>query len=124
MLDEMTLGKASKFAIFYNFKNQKSCFSHFELSEKRSGNWGYCSCQIKQSIIDYLSITKQEMLTKKEETLTTLEITLIVIVCVSLVMSIGIGVGGVVYWKRNNNQMPGINNGVFIPNPLYQNPEA
>ena len=96
----------------------------FLSSEKRSGNWGYCSCQIKQSIIDYLSITKQEMLTKKEETLTTLEITLIVIVCVSLVMSIGIGVGGVVYWKRNNNQMPGMNNGVFIPNPLYQNPEA
>ena len=38
MFDEMTLGKASKFAIFYKFKNPKSCFSHFELSEKRSGN--------------------------------------------------------------------------------------
>ena len=37
MFDEMTLGKAS-FAIFYKFKNPKSCFFHFELSEKRSAN--------------------------------------------------------------------------------------
>jgi flavin-binding protein dodecin len=102
---------------------QKSGYKYewcYDSSEQRPSQWSLCSCNVKKPILEYLDLTKKQLLEPVIKPWTDLELVLLVIT--SLLGTIGLFTGptvAVIYW-RNRNEVPVFGNQQgFIPNPIY-----
>ena len=106
-------------------KNDTSYAWCYTSSEHRDSQWDYCSCTIREDVLKFLQIKKEEFLKPPPKSLSTLEISLITATSVLgflLVIAV-IGFGAKLYQGRNQNFA--VNNaGPFVHNPLYQPPPA
>ena len=102
---------------------QKAGYSYewcYHSSEKRPSQYSMCSCEVKKPILEYLDLTKKQLLELNAKSLTDLELVLLVVT--SLIGAIGLFTGvtvAIMYW-RNREDLPIFpNQPNFIPNPIY-----
>ena len=89
----------------------------YNSSEKRQSQYSMCSCEVRKSILEYLDLTKRQLLEPNAKPLTVLELALLV--TTSLLGAMGLVTGvtvAIMYW-RNRDDFPNQPN--FIPNPIY-----
>jgi hypothetical protein len=89
----------------------------FTSSELRASIWSPCSCKIKPAVLQFLNISRQNLLSKPSDPWTSLEIALVAITSGfgALIIICG-SVAGVVYWRRGEG-FP-LQGNVF-PNPSW-----
>lgn len=111
--------------------SQKTCFSPcqklgydylwcYDSSERRPSQWSICSCDVKKPILEYLDLTKRQLLEPIVKPFTNLELALLVTATImgAIVLFTGIA-GAMIYWK-NRNVLPVYGNQQgFIANPIY-----
>ena len=101
---------------------QKAGYSYewcYHSSEKRPSQYSVCSCKVKRPILEFLDLTKKQLLEPNAESWTDLELALVVVT--SLLGAAGLFTGIMVainYW-RNRGDLPAFPNQNFIPNPIY-----
>ena len=79
-----------------------------------------CSCEVKKPILEYLDLTKKQLLELNAKPLTDLELVLLVVT--SLIGAIGLFTGvtvAIMYWKNREDLPIFPNQPNFIPNPIY-----
>ena len=91
----------------------------YNSSEKRQSQYSMCSCEVKKSILEYLDLTKRQLLEPNAKPLTVLE--LVLLVTTSLLGAMGLVTGvtvAITYWR--NRDLPVFpNQQAFIPNPIF-----
>ena len=102
---------------------QKAGYSYdwcYHSSEKRQSQYSMCSCEVKKPILEYLDLTKRQLLELNAKPWTDLELVLVVVT--SLFGAVGLFTGvtiAIMYW-RNRDDLPVFpNQPNFIPNPIY-----
>ena len=102
---------------------QKAGYSYewcYHSSEKRPSQYSMCSCEVKKPILEYLDLTKKQLLELNAKPLTDLELVLLVVT--SLIGAIGLFTGvtvAIMYWKNREDLPIFPNQPNFIPNPIY-----
>ena len=90
----------------------------FTSSELRGTVWSPCTCKIKPAVLEFLEISRQNMLSKPSEPWTDLELSLIVVAsCLGVLITICASIAAVVYLKGRGELA--VHQGVVFPNPIF-----
>ena len=89
----------------------------YNSSEKRQSQYSMCSCEVRKSILEYLDLTKRQLLEPNAKPLTVLELVLLVVTSLLGAMGLVTGVTVAIKYWRNRDDFPNQPN--FIPNPIY-----
>ena len=113
----------------YSKCEPKDDTSYLWCNTRRS--WSVCRCQLRDEIIDYFNMKKNEFLTliQKKPWLSETEVALITSLVVVLFLEMVSAMIGFWYVRKLKNQEPQLigqfgQNGVFIQNPIYQPEQA
>ena len=88
-------------------------------SERRASQWRECSCTIKKDILEYLDISRQNILRNPPTPWTELEITMVVIASsLGAILALGGSIVGYSYFRRIQEDPFQVQGNVF-PNPVY-----
>ena len=90
----------------------------FTSSELRGTVWSPCTCKIKPAVLEFLEISRRNMLSKPSEPWTDLELSLIVVAsCLGVLITICASIAAVVYLKGRGELA--VHQGVVFPNPIF-----
>ena len=122
--DIFTCTPTQENAVCYS-KCEKATYSYrwcYTSSEFRSSQFSECDCHLKPEILQFLKLSKAELLTPKEKSPSTLELTFIILtpflILTIIVFAIIIGIN---YWRQQADGLP-VNGNLFVQNPIF-NPE-
>ena len=88
-------------------------------SERRASQWMACSCTIKKAILEYLDVSRQNILRNPPTPWTYLEITMVVIASsLREILALGGSIVGYSYFRRNQEDPFQVQGNIF-PNPVY-----
>jgi hypothetical protein len=88
-------------------------------SERRASQWMACSCTIKKAILEYLDVSRQNILRNPPTPWTYLEITMVVIASsLGAILALGGSIVGYSYFRRNQEDPFQVQGNIF-PNPVY-----
>ena len=90
----------------------------FTSSELRGTVWSPCTCKIKPAVLQFLDISRQNMLSTPSNPWTNLEISLIVVAsCLGALITVSVSVAAVAYLRRQEDLA--MHQGVVFPNPIF-----
>ena len=110
-------------------KPQDSCYSGcikkktdyrwcFTSSEHRGTVWSPCTCKIKPAVLEFLDISRRNMLSEPSNPWTDLEISLIVIAsCLGALIAVSTSIAAVAYLRWQGDLA--MHQGVVFPNPIF-----
>ena len=102
---------------------QKSGYDYewcYDSSENRPSQWSLCSCTVKRPVLEFLELTKKQLLEPIVRSWTTMELVLLVITSIlgAMVLITGI-VLAILYWKIRNELLVFGKQEGYIANPIF-----
>ena len=99
-----------------NHSKYRWCYTS---SEHRASQWEACSCTIKRDILEYLDVTRYNLLMTPPTPWTLLEIAMVATAStLGAILALGGSIVGYSYFRRNQED-PFLVQGNVYPNPVY-----